>query len=236
MPESPEVWNAGWDFQGHGSLVGQSGTPGAGAAGAALPALPCPGCCQGCFFLSEDRLSWGDDPVLRADAGILPEAQRCQLRAGITSWLPKKVSRRRGACRERRGRGVGRGESGSGTLGHHSCRFMGSARALQLRQPRWAGPCGAGGVRALRMEFQGGSGCTGPLEVTGCILSAPWSASRGFRAPGEGDARGQQGTVRVAPHGAAAAPGSCQGRSGAQLSHSTRQRAAPVPCSECHGR
>lgn len=53
--------------------------------------VPCtaPGCCQSCYFLPKDRLSWDDDPVVRADAGILCEAQRCRLRAGIPSCLQK---------------------------------------------------------------------------------------------------------------------------------------------------
>jgi len=49
---------------------GGGGTPWRrGHAAAAFPA-PTPRCCPRCRFLSKDRLSCEDDPVLKADAGV----------------------------------------------------------------------------------------------------------------------------------------------------------------------
>lgn len=90
IPKPSEYWDAVWDFQGP-RCVSEDGSR-AGAARAAFPALP------SCSFLPKARLCWEDDPTVRADAGILCEAQRCRNYLMPAKKLPEP--RRAGVCRE----------------------------------------------------------------------------------------------------------------------------------------
>lgn len=119
IPKSSGVWNVTWGFQGHHFPVcvrGWKWHPWSRSS-QACPPCTAPGCCPSCSFLSKARLSWEDDPVLRADAGILREAQRCRLWAGIPSALQK--SRQSLGEGERTGNGVSAGwdvvDGGPGT-------------------------------------------------------------------------------------------------------------------------